>query len=186
MPGPPGVGSHTIQFSLSSMPLQTSSARQAPPSGTIEGASRSRWRAILRSPLWMVADCLRRACRLDRACAHLSHSHHRTQLRLRLGDVGRIAYSLANGMGFSSPFGGNTGPSAWTAPVLSLDRVAGLPRLRQLLAGLGLRSAHLQQCLRRAHLLDHLPHRAPRLQSARSRSGRAGCGRCIPTRSSGR
>ena len=32
-------------------------------------------------------------------------------------ETGRIAYSLANGMGFSSPFGGNTGPSAWTAPV---------------------------------------------------------------------
>jgi len=32
-------------------------------------------------------------------------------------EVGRIAYSLAHGMGFSSPFGGNTGPSAWTAPV---------------------------------------------------------------------
>jgi GT2 family glycosyltransferase len=32
-------------------------------------------------------------------------------------ETGRIAYALANGMGFSSPFGGNTGPSAWTAPV---------------------------------------------------------------------
>jgi hypothetical protein len=32
-------------------------------------------------------------------------------------EIGRIAYSLAHGMGFSSPFGGNTGPSAWTAPV---------------------------------------------------------------------
>ncbi len=32
-------------------------------------------------------------------------------------ETGRIAYALANGLGFSSPFGGNTGPSAWTAPV---------------------------------------------------------------------
>jgi 4-amino-4-deoxy-L-arabinose transferase-like glycosyltransferase len=32
-------------------------------------------------------------------------------------EIGRLAYSLANGMGFSSPLGGNTGPSAWTAPV---------------------------------------------------------------------
>jgi GT2 family glycosyltransferase len=32
-------------------------------------------------------------------------------------EIGRIAYSLAHGMGFSSPFGGDTGPSAWTAPV---------------------------------------------------------------------
>ncbi len=32
-------------------------------------------------------------------------------------EIGRIAYALAHGMGFSSPFGGNTGPSAWTAPI---------------------------------------------------------------------
>jgi len=32
-------------------------------------------------------------------------------------ETGRIAYSLANGMGFGSPFGGDTGPSAWTAPI---------------------------------------------------------------------
>ncbi len=32
-------------------------------------------------------------------------------------EIGRIAYSLAHGMGFSSPFGGDTGPSAWTPPV---------------------------------------------------------------------
>src|SRR5215813_8330977 len=32
-------------------------------------------------------------------------------------EIGRIAYSIATGRGFSSPFGGLTGPSAWTAPV---------------------------------------------------------------------
>jgi 4-amino-4-deoxy-L-arabinose transferase-like glycosyltransferase len=32
-------------------------------------------------------------------------------------EIGRIAYSLVSGRGFSSPFGGDTGPSAWTAPV---------------------------------------------------------------------
>lgn len=32
-------------------------------------------------------------------------------------EIGRIAYSIANGHGFSSPFGGDTGPSAWTAPL---------------------------------------------------------------------
>jgi GT2 family glycosyltransferase len=32
-------------------------------------------------------------------------------------EIGRIAYALAHGLGFSSPFGGNTGPSAWTAPI---------------------------------------------------------------------
>ncbi len=32
-------------------------------------------------------------------------------------EIGRLGYSLANGHGFSSPFGGDTGPSAWTAPI---------------------------------------------------------------------
>jgi hypothetical protein len=32
-------------------------------------------------------------------------------------EIGRIAYSIVTGRGFSSPFGGETGPSAWTAPV---------------------------------------------------------------------
>jgi len=32
-------------------------------------------------------------------------------------ELGRIAYSLAHGLGFSSPFGGDTGPSAWHAPI---------------------------------------------------------------------
>ncbi len=32
-------------------------------------------------------------------------------------EIGRVAYSLATGRGFSSPFGGETGPSAWNAPV---------------------------------------------------------------------
>ena len=32
-------------------------------------------------------------------------------------EIGRLAYSLANGHGFSSPFGGDTGPSAWVPPI---------------------------------------------------------------------
>ena len=32
-------------------------------------------------------------------------------------EAGRIAFSIATGRGFSSPFGGETGPSAWTAPI---------------------------------------------------------------------
>src|ERR1019366_380924 len=31
--------------------------------------------------------------------------------------MANLAYSLATGHGFSSPFGGDTGPSAWTAPL---------------------------------------------------------------------
>ena len=32
-------------------------------------------------------------------------------------EIGRVAYSLATGHGYASPFGGDTGPSAWNAPV---------------------------------------------------------------------
>ena len=32
-------------------------------------------------------------------------------------EIGRLAYSLASGHGFSSPFGGDTGPSAWNPPL---------------------------------------------------------------------
>lgn len=41
------------------------------------------------------------------ALAHYSFGH----------ETGSIARSLAAGQGFSSPFGGNTGPTAWIAPV---------------------------------------------------------------------
>jgi len=33
------------------------------------------------------------------------------------GKMANLAHSLASGRGFSSPFGGDTGPSAWTAPL---------------------------------------------------------------------
>src|SRR5262245_52048278 len=32
-------------------------------------------------------------------------------------ETGSIAYSVATGQGFSSPFHGNTGPTAWVAPL---------------------------------------------------------------------
>jgi 4-amino-4-deoxy-L-arabinose transferase-like glycosyltransferase len=50
----------------------------------------------------------------------LAHSYkfRTTDANFSFGwEIGRIAYSLANGYGFSLPFGGDTGPSAWTAPV---------------------------------------------------------------------
>jgi 4-amino-4-deoxy-L-arabinose transferase-like glycosyltransferase len=51
------------------------------------------------------------------AVAH-SYKFRTTDANFSVGwEIGRIAYSLANGHGFSSPFGGDTGPSAWTAPV---------------------------------------------------------------------
>ena len=50
----------------------------------------------------------------------LAHSYNfrTTDANFSFGwEIGRIAYSLANGHGFASPFGGETGSSAWTAPV---------------------------------------------------------------------
>ena len=50
----------------------------------------------------------------------LAHSYkfRTTDANFSFGwEIGRIAYSLSSGHGFSSPFGGDTGPSAWTAPV---------------------------------------------------------------------
>ena len=77
---------------------------------------RSRWRHILNSPTWMVlVGFVVRVLYI--ALAH-SYRFRTTDANFSFGwEIGRIAYSLANGHGFSSPFGGDTGPSAWTAPV---------------------------------------------------------------------
>ena len=51
------------------------------------------------------------------ALAH-SYRFRTTDANFSFGwELGRIAYSLANGHGFSTPFGGDTGPSAWHAPI---------------------------------------------------------------------
>jgi 4-amino-4-deoxy-L-arabinose transferase-like glycosyltransferase len=74
------------------------------------------WRHILQSPAWMVLIGLVVRV-LYIALAH-SYRFRTTDANFGFGwEIGRIADSLANGHGFSSPFGGDTGPSAWTAPV---------------------------------------------------------------------
>ena len=74
------------------------------------------WHRILHSITWMVVvGCLVRVLYI--ALAH-SYRFRTTDANFSFGwEIGRIAYSLANGHGFSSPFGGDSGPSAWTAPV---------------------------------------------------------------------
>ena len=96
-------------------------------------------------------------------------------------ETGRIAYSLAHGMGFSSPFGGNTGPSAWTAPVypwiVSLAfRAFGSYSPASAFAMLTFNSIF-------GALTSWTIYRTARrdLQPERSRSGQAGCGRSTPT-----
>jgi hypothetical protein len=98
------------------MPWQTSAAPPAPNSSTTNSVPRSRWRAVLYSPQWMVVIAF--AVRvLWIALAH-TYRIRTTENNFGFGwEIGRIAYALAHGMGFSSPFGGNTGPSAWTAPI---------------------------------------------------------------------
>lgn len=94
----------------------TSSAQLAPDSRDTTVAAASRWQTTLHSPLWMVLVAF--AVRvLWIALAH-TYRIRTTEHNFGFGwETGRIAYALAHGLGFSSPFGGDTGPSAWTAPV---------------------------------------------------------------------
>ncbi|HUI83783.1 MAG TPA: glycosyltransferase [Candidatus Binatia bacterium] len=96
---------------LNSHPAQAMPA--TPDSGV---AAESRWAKLWRSPRWMVLVAF--AARvLWIALAH-TYRIRTTEHNFGFGwEIGRIAWSLAHGLGFSSPFGGNTGPSAWTAPV---------------------------------------------------------------------
>jgi hypothetical protein len=47
----------------------------------------------------------------------LAHSYRLSFSYWSKFEMANLAYSLATGHGFSSPFGGDTGPSAWTAPL---------------------------------------------------------------------
>ena len=98
------------------MHLKTQPAQTALVSETSPISPTSRWEKVLASPLWMVlAAFLVRVLYI--AIGH-SYRFRTTDANFSFGwEIGRIAYSLANGFGFSSPFGGDTGPSAWTAPV---------------------------------------------------------------------
>ena len=76
-------------------------------------STRQRW---THSPLWMVLI----GFTLRVLYILIAHSY-----RFRANDenfsfgweIGRIAYSIATGHGFSSPFYGDTGPTAWAAPI---------------------------------------------------------------------
>src|SRR6516164_5482287 len=98
------------------MPLNPQPAQSAPRYATSETPTSSRWHHIIHSPGWMVlVGFVVRVLYI--ALAH-SYRFRTTDANFSFGwEIGRIAYSLANGHGFSSPFGGDTGPSAWTAPV---------------------------------------------------------------------
>ena len=98
------------------MHLKTQPAQTASPSSTSHFAPKSRWEHVAHSPLWMVLIAFT-ARVLYIALAH-SYRFRTTDANFSFGwEIGRIAYSIANGHGFSSPFGGDTGPSAWNAPI---------------------------------------------------------------------
>ncbi len=98
------------------MPLPTSSARLSPNSSPLATSQQSRWQQVLGSPRWMVLIAF--AVRVLWIIVAHTYRIRTTEHNFGFGfETGQIAYSLANGMGFSSPFGGNTGPSAWTAPI---------------------------------------------------------------------
>jgi hypothetical protein len=98
------------------MSVPTSPVRVAPNSEQSHSAPQSRWPAYLRSPWTMVlAGFIVRV-----AWIALAHTYRIRTNEANFGfgwELGRIGYALAHGMGFSSPFGGNTGPSAWAPPI---------------------------------------------------------------------
>src|SRR3974390_369414 len=97
------------------MPLNPHLATPSPTRFTSQPAPNSPWQYILHSPGWMVLiGFIVRVLYI--LLAH-SYKFRTTDANFSFGwEIGRIAHSLANGHGFSSPFGGDTGPSAWTAP----------------------------------------------------------------------
>ena len=106
----------TIQFSLSAMPLPTSLPQAATPSGTFQQVPPSGLKSFVQSPWAMVliGFAVRVLWILIAHTYRIRTSEHNFGFGF---ETGRIAYSLAHGLGFSSPFGGDTGPSAWTAPI---------------------------------------------------------------------
>src|SRR5664279_2168120 len=81
---------------------------------TVNGAMRlTKWLKNTRSPVWMVLFGL--VARV--LYIVLAHSYRFSTAHWSTFEMANLAYSLATGHGFSSPFGGDTGPSAWTPPL---------------------------------------------------------------------
>ena len=68
---------------------------------------------IIHSPVWMVlVGLVARVLYIV-----VAHSYHFSLSHWSTFEMANLAYSLATGHGFGSPFGGDTGPSAWTPPL---------------------------------------------------------------------
>ncbi len=95
---------------------RTQPTQTASPSDTASISPQSRWSVMWRSPAWMVLVAF--AVRVLWIVLAHTYRFRTTEANFGFGfEIGRLAYSLANGHGFSSPFGGDTGPSAWNPPV---------------------------------------------------------------------
>ncbi len=98
------------------MHLKTQPAKRASTADASKSAPPSRWHSFAHSVAWMVLVAF-----LVRVLwIILAHTYRIRTSEDNWGfgwEIGRLGYSLANGHGFSSPFGGDTGPSAWTAPI---------------------------------------------------------------------
>ena len=73
----------------------------------------TKWLKNTRSPVWMVLFGL--VARV--LYIVFAHSYRFSTAHWSIFEMANLGYSLAAGHGFSSPFGGDTGPSAWTAPL---------------------------------------------------------------------
>jgi 4-amino-4-deoxy-L-arabinose transferase-like glycosyltransferase len=84
--------------------------------GSPQPSPRSSLAGLLRRPIFIALTAL--VLRLAIMTAEHSYQIQPGQENYSLGwETGKIAYSIATGQGFSSPFQGSTGPTAWVAPL---------------------------------------------------------------------
>lgn len=95
--------------------MSVTSQPEIKPLGTASPASSASAR-ISHSVGWMIAAGF--TVRVLYILLAHSYRFRLTDANFSFGwEIGRIAYSLATGRGFSAPFGGETGPSAWHGPI---------------------------------------------------------------------
>src|SRR5579859_3507306 len=98
------------------MPPSRTESQASSESSHEAGAPVSAIVRILRQPVVIALVAL--ALRLLVMTAEHTYKISPDQENFGLGwETGRIAYSIATGQGFSSPFHGSTGPTAWVAPL---------------------------------------------------------------------
>jgi hypothetical protein len=98
------------------MPLKSAPAPMPAAQAEAEQIAKSGRQGVANSVTWMVVAGF--TIRLLYILLAHSYRFRTNDANFSFGwEIGRVAYSIATGRGFSSPFGGDTGPSAWNAPV---------------------------------------------------------------------